>query len=130
MSFQFELDPRDEASATLVAEVGKKLQRHCVLKGFSQNELAEKLGVNRSHISRSLSGFNNLTLKTLAELAWAMDCRVTLELQDAPTVSVVNEVIASPSNIIVFNSSSPHGQTDTDNQQQSANIELYGQAYG
>jgi len=129
MSFQFELDPRDEASATLVAEVGKKLQRHCVLKGFSQNELAEKLGVNRSHISRSLSGFNNLTLKTLAELAWAMDCRVTLELQDTPSVSVINDFVAS-SNIIAFNSSSPHGHTDTDNQEQSANIELYEQAYG
>lgn len=130
MSFQFELNPKDEAAATLVAKVGKKLQRHCVQKGFSQNDLAEKLEVNRSHISRSLSGFNNLTLKTLAELAWAMDCRVTLDLHDVPTVAAVDVFVAPPSNIIAFNSSLPNGQADADNQEQSADIALYAQAYG
>ncbi|CAN7253072.1 helix-turn-helix domain-containing protein [Neorhizobium sp. LjRoot104] len=81
MSFLFELDPKDEAIADLVADVGKKLQRTVNLRGLTQNEIAQRLEVDRSRVNRCLSGFNNLTLKSLAELTWAMDSKIRFEIE-------------------------------------------------
>ena len=37
-------------------------------KGWSQKELAQKLGKTESEVSRLLSGLHNLTLKSIAKL--------------------------------------------------------------
>lgn len=41
--------------------------------GITQQALAEKLGIDRSVVNRRLTGRANLTLRSLAELAWAFD---------------------------------------------------------
>jgi len=49
----------------------------------TQASLAEKLGVNRSSIHRRLNGAENMTLKTVADLVWALDCCIEIEIADA-----------------------------------------------
>ncbi len=49
-------------------------------RDLSQGELAKRLGVSPGRISQLLSGRRNLTLKTLADMAWALGLKVTLEL--------------------------------------------------
>lgn len=74
----FELEhPKEEAVAAFVGQVGRALQRVYATRRdqhqLTKTDLAKKLGVEKSRISRCLSGSNNLTLATVAELAWAMD---------------------------------------------------------
>ena len=49
--------------------------------GLTQQALAQKLGVHRSLINRRLSGEANLTLRSLADLAWALDMDIAFELR-------------------------------------------------
>lgn len=84
MSFQFELDEKDEASSDFISDVGEQLQLAFITAKqndkLNQKSLADKLSVDKSHISRCLSGYNNMTLRTLAELAWALDCELNLKM--------------------------------------------------
>jgi transcriptional regulator with XRE-family HTH domain len=48
--------------------------------GISQRELAAVLGVTPSRVSQVLSGDENLTLRTLATLAAAVDAHIEIEL--------------------------------------------------
>lgn len=101
MSFQFELDPKDEAVADLVAAVGKSLQRAISARGATQAEIANKLEVDRSRVNKCLSGFNNLTLKSIAELVWAIDgtVRVDIALNQVAQNQAVGEDI---NNVVAF----------------------------
>jgi transcriptional regulator with XRE-family HTH domain len=47
--------------------------------GLTQDELAEKLGIDKSLISKRLNGSENLTLKTLSFMATALNCRLKIE---------------------------------------------------
>lgn len=82
--FVFSLDPKEEASAELVARVGGELQR--IFEERKKNEkltkqdLATLLDVDRSRIHRCLSGYNNLTLATVAELAWALEADINFSM--------------------------------------------------
>lgn len=83
MSFQseepsgrFTLDPKDEAVASFVALVGRRLQAAFTNRvksmKLTKQAIASELGVNRSQIHRWLSGYSNLTLESVALLVWAM----------------------------------------------------------
>jgi plasmid maintenance system antidote protein VapI len=91
MSYLFELDPKDEASAALVGAVGRRLQEILVERKtvgkLTQQEIANRLGVDRSRVNKCFSGYHNLTLTTLAELVWAMDAEieVSIRLKDRQT---------------------------------------------
>src|SRR6202020_1711445 len=49
--------------------------------GFSQQGLAQKLDTERALINRQLSGETSLTLRSLADVAWAMDMEISFELK-------------------------------------------------
>lgn len=84
MSFQFDLEPKEEAAAELIAAVGQRLQEvlveHKAIDGLTQQELATRLGVNRAQVNRCFSGYHNLTLRSLAELVWALDAEIKIEI--------------------------------------------------
>lgn len=60
-------------------------------QAFSQQALARKLDVERSVINRQLSGEANLTLRSLADLAWAMDMEISFELKQPVAASGQNQ---------------------------------------
>ena len=51
-------------------------------KKVSRSELAEQIGKSKSFVTQILRGQHNMTLRTLADLAWALDTRV--QLRDIP----------------------------------------------
>lgn len=71
-----QIDPVDAAYfdlADLVAErVGELLDE----RGWTQRELARRLGKAESYVSRLLSGGQNATLKTLAQLQHALGAQI------------------------------------------------------
>ncbi len=83
----FELDEKSEAVANFVTLVGSQIQdaflQRKIEEGLTQQGLASLLGVDRSRVHRCLSGYSNLTLESVAALAWA--------LRAAPMFSLVME---------------------------------------
>jgi len=60
-----------EATDTVVALVDSL--------GLSQKELAQRLGVSAGRVSQILSGAENLTLRSLGALGWALGVRFDLQ---------------------------------------------------
>jgi ribosome-binding protein aMBF1 (putative translation factor) len=83
MSFQMPTNVRGRKVARFIERVHQAIQTAFVDSGMSQNQLAKKLGVDRSIVNRRLLGHDNLTLKTVAELAWALDHDVVFEFRPA-----------------------------------------------
>ena len=88
-SFNFDIGERARSAGRFIGRVRHELLRVLSEKkaknGISQQALAEKLNVHRSLINRQLSGEANLTLRSLADLAWALDMEISFELKK-PTV--------------------------------------------
>jgi len=58
-----------QKNLTFVAEVARLMQE----KGWTQKELAQKLGKTESEVSKWLSGTHNLTLKSIAKIETALE---------------------------------------------------------
>jgi transcriptional regulator with XRE-family HTH domain len=64
--------------------------------GLSQDELAARLGVNKSVISRRLNGSDNLTIKTLSQMGTAMGCRLITTYQPYALSGTCNYFYPTP----------------------------------
>jgi DNA-binding XRE family transcriptional regulator len=63
----------------LVAERIKKIRK---ARGLTQDQLAERAGLNRTHLYRLESGRQSMTLRTLKTIADALDVRVRELVKD------------------------------------------------
>lgn len=66
----------------LLGGVRKEISRRLDELHLRRRDLAQRLGVSEGRISQMLSGAENLTLKSLAGLALALDARFDLALGD------------------------------------------------
>ena len=84
--FHFDIGERARHAGRFIGRVRGELLRALSERkseiGFSQQGLAQKLDAKRSLINRQLSGEANLTLRSLADLAWAMDMEISFELKE------------------------------------------------
>lgn len=88
-SFHFDIGSRARHAGRFIGRVRgellKALSRRKSEGYLPQQVLAERFGISRSLINRQLSGEANLTLRSLADLAWAMDMEIAFELKAAGT---------------------------------------------
>jgi len=63
----------------LVAEAAELIAELMESRGVNKAELAKRLGSSRSHVTQLLSGSSNMTVRTLAEVAFALDASVKLQ---------------------------------------------------
>jgi transcriptional regulator with XRE-family HTH domain len=56
--------------------------------GFTQKDLAFKIGMNEGQLSRRLRGDYDLRLETLSDLARGLDCRIDVKLAPISSASV------------------------------------------
>jgi len=105
-SFQFDIGGRARNAGRFIGRVRNELLKALSERKkdgkLTQQELATKLDVHRSLINRQLSGESNLTLRSLADLAWAMDMEITFELK--------KPVVEAGQNQPVTTSTIGHGQ--------------------
>lgn len=80
MSYQMRLDPRSRVAGRFIGAAHDELRAAFERSGKTQQEVADLLGVDKAVINRRLKGTENLTLRTLAEMAWAInhDVRVVM----------------------------------------------------
>lgn len=76
---------REVAQETLILDVTEELLREMHGLDISRVQLAQKLGKPKSQISQLFSGSRNMTLRTLADICWALGLkpRVTFALEQA-----------------------------------------------
>jgi transcriptional regulator with XRE-family HTH domain len=101
-SFHFDIGSRARQAGRLIGRVRSELLRVLSERkaetGLSQQAVAQKLGVHRSLINRQLTGETNLTLRSIADLAWALGMDVSFELKK-PTVEAGQNHPATTSTI-------------------------------
>lgn len=80
MSYQMRNDERSRKAGRFVSRVHKAIQKAVVHSGLKQNDIAIKLGLDRSIVNRRILGQSNLTLRTIADFAWALDHEIVFDL--------------------------------------------------
>ena len=83
-SFQFAIPEKSRRSARFIRKVHREIQRafsEASKKGMTQQKLATMLDINRATINKRLLGQDNLTLRSIAELAWALDNDIEFSLR-------------------------------------------------
>jgi len=87
-------DPRRRDRAHFLGDIfaalNRAFQEEVEQSGLTKAEIANRLGVHRSVITRRLSGEGNMTFETLHDMAWAMGRRVTIDLPRRDDVGLGN----------------------------------------
>src|SRR5260370_7420832 len=73
-------DARGLRQEELIVEVTEALARALRASGLTKSELAARLGRTKGFVSQVMGGGRNLTLRTLADMAAAIGCRVRVNL--------------------------------------------------
>lgn len=76
-SFDFEARPKDVSAAKFISETQRELVRQLLLAKdkdptVSQSAVARLIDTDKATLTRILSGKGNITLRKLAEIAWAL----------------------------------------------------------
>lgn len=100
-SYLFDIGGKKRAAARFIGHVRRELQRALVAekatRKLTQQSIAKLIGVNRSVINRQLMGYENLTLRRVAELAWALGWEIVFELRKPKAVLVVSNPVSPAS---------------------------------
>jgi ribosome-binding protein aMBF1 (putative translation factor) len=82
--FRFDIDARSRKVSRLLGRVRRELLKAVMEErraGLTQQQLAQRLQTRRAIVNRKLSGESEITLRELADLAWALDREISLELR-------------------------------------------------
>ncbi|WP_192215322.1 helix-turn-helix transcriptional regulator [Methylobacterium bullatum] len=87
MSFHFETDEKSFAGSSLIMQAIREMQsaflREKKTTGLTQQALANRLGIkNRSTVNKWLLGRENISLRTIGEVAWALNRRAVITFED------------------------------------------------
>jgi transcriptional regulator with XRE-family HTH domain len=85
-SFQISVSPSRRAAGRYITRVRRALQKALAEErkktGLTQSEIARKIGVHRTVISREIRGQKDITVGRIGELAWAMGRKPVFELPE------------------------------------------------
>jgi Helix-turn-helix. len=79
-SLQFQDSPAYQTELLLL-DINEQIVERMVAQGVKRAELARRLGFTRAFVTRLLNGKPNLTLKTLVEVANALDMDLDMRLK-------------------------------------------------
>lgn len=74
-------DATEEQLSSLITQVTNEINWYMSERRLTRTDLAGRMGLSPGRISQVLSGGENLTLRTLASLAVALDGQFELELK-------------------------------------------------
>ena len=90
MSYQIKLDKRARQAAKFISKLQTRIQEMLVQSGMTQQEVAERLGVDRSLINRRLTGKANLTARSIADFSYVFGKEVDIKFSEPTQESRVN----------------------------------------
>lgn len=80
----------------LILDVSEKVWAQTGYQKKTLQYLADALGKTKGHISRLLGGEANMTLRSLADLAYSLDCDIKMDLSPKVTYRHAREIYTSP----------------------------------
>jgi hypothetical protein len=113
-SYRIKISPKDRAVGRFINRVVKELQKAFAEEKaeskLTQQAVAERLGVGRSSVNKMLVG-RNLTLRSVGELAWALDREVVFQCKKRAPERDKNFYVGTSSdpgksNVVVLGSAS------------------------
>lgn len=93
-SFRTKISSRRQTFLLLAAQIERQL-RDAYDRAFragdvTQASVAAKLGIDRSAVNRRLTGRTNMTIETIADMVWALDQAIKVEIFDPTTLVGLN----------------------------------------
>lgn len=79
---------RLDAEEGLILSACEQLLRSLREAEVSKSEIAKRIGVSPAHITQTLNGSRNMTLRTFAAIAWAVGHRVDLKVVPSERMDV------------------------------------------
>lgn len=111
-SYLFEIGSKRRKTARFIGQVRDEIVRAFVqektAKSISQDDLAAKLDINKSVVSRDLNSYTNMTLSKVADYAWALDYDLVFKMKKRS--EAVSEVIYDMRN----NKIEPRSEVESD----------------
>ena len=102
-SFRLKIDPKERYVSRFFGQVERAFQSAFIEakkdRKLTQQKIAELLGVDRSVINRRLLRRENMTERTLAEMAWAMDYEIDFKLLNKSDVDTFKNHFNEKSNV-------------------------------
>ena len=90
ISYKSRITPRRRKFVRLIGDIQEELHRVLMdeheVRGITQADIARMLGKDRSFVSRKMSGRSNMTLETIAELAWALDREILFRMPSSEEI--------------------------------------------
>jgi HTH domain len=87
-SFEFDIGEQARIGARFIAHVRDEIQRALFsekdARRITQQQIAEKLGTSRAVINRQVMGLENMTLRRVAEILWAIGWEPHFEARKIP----------------------------------------------
>ena len=84
------------ARERLIAEVTEAIWQAMEEAGVNKADLASRMGATKGYISQVLGGSRNMTLRTLADICFALDRKPVFRMEAQPTVTPRADVIRRP----------------------------------
>src|SRR5688572_13872856 len=98
-SLVFDIGARGRAVARFMGRVRREVQRAVAWekqsRKLTQQQIADMIGINKSVINREILG-GNLTLRRLAELAWALGYEIVFEFRKIQAAQGQNHLQSVP----------------------------------
>lgn len=69
------------AQELLITEVTEEIWKAMEEAGINKTELANRMGATKGYVSQVLSGSRNMTLRTLADICFALGKRATVAVE-------------------------------------------------
>ncbi len=96
-SFNLKSDPRRRTFVRLIGDIrhalNEALAEEYARRKLTKADIAKALKTNKSFVTRKLSGESNMTLATLADLAYALDRTIKITLPDHDASGSVNSLV-------------------------------------
>ena len=77
------IDPNNRKFVEKNTDIVEEIYKIFEAKGYSQQDLAERLDKHPSEISKYLSGLHNLTLRSITKMEVALDCDIIMSCSKA-----------------------------------------------
>ena len=109
MSYQLRIDKRSLKVAKFISRLQSAIQAALIETGMTQQEVAEKLGVDRSVVNRRLKGKANLTARSIADFAYALDRDIKIDFVNSVRPEKTNWILTAVANDDALGQTALHG---------------------
>lgn len=118
MSYRLKLTPRERKVGRFIGAVRNEIQKAYAEEKAAghttQAALARDLGVSRSVVNRRIRSLQNLTVRSVAELAWALNREIVFVFRKPSARVGTNQVVTTTTNFQWrTQDNQPHMETST-----------------